>query len=99
MVRRGPVLGALASRPTVILKRPLIAELFERFGYQVAVAVPEVEAKAVEIIKEKWGEKLAAGVIDKLISELEKKGIRVPPAMREAMIDAWATVVARGLIE
>jgi len=96
MVRRGPVLEALASRPTVILKRPLVAELFERFGFQVAEAVP---VEAVEVIKEKWGKKLAAGVIDKLIAELERKGIKVHPAMREAMIDAWATIVTRGLLE
>jgi len=98
MARMGPILEALAKRPTFILKRPLVVELSEKFGFQVAEAIPEAEAKAIEIIKEKWGEKLAAGVIDKLIAELERKGISVPPHLRQAMIDAWATIVTRGLI-
>ena len=88
---------ALASRPTLVLDRPLVAKLFERVGYQIAA--PVSEAAAVEIIKEKWGKKLAEGIIDKLVAELERKGIKVPEAMREAMIDAWATVVTRGLLE
>jgi len=93
--KRRPILDALSSRPTIFLRRPIVAELAERLGFQVAVAVPvEIE----EVIKEKWGRKLASGIVDKMVAEMERKGVRVSPELREAMIDAWATVVTRGLL-
>ncbi|MEM0232609.1 MAG: hypothetical protein QXL22_01160 [Candidatus Nezhaarchaeales archaeon] len=81
----------LKTRPTIVLEKPLIALLSERFSFQEAMP-------GEEIVKERWGKKLAAGIVDKMISEMVKKGITVPPEMREAMIDAWATIVTKGLM-
>lgn len=92
--KKRPILDTLASRPTFILKEPIIAKLLREHGFQEVVTV-----SPFEIIKTKWGRKVAAGVIDKLVAEMEKKGVKVPPSLKEAMIEAWATIVTRGLLE
>ena len=89
------LLDFLVRRPTMVLRRPILASLLERSRFQELVEVAEPFA----VVKEKWGRKLAAGVVDKMVAEMERKGYRVTPEMREAMIDAWATVVTRGLLE
>lgn len=81
----------LKTRPTIILEKPLITLLSERFSFQEAIP-------GEEIVKERWGKKLAAGVVDKMIAEMAKAGVTVSPKMREAMVDAWATIVTRGLM-
>jgi len=92
--KKRPILDTLASRPTFILKEPIIAKLLREHSFQEVITV-----SPFEVIKEKWGKKLAAGVVDKMVAEMERRGVKVPPAFKEAMIEAWATIVTRGLLE
>ena len=87
------LLDSLAKRPTIILERPIVASLLERSRFQELE-----ETEAFRVVKERWGRKLAVGVIDKIVTEMERRGYKVTPEMREAMVDAWASVVTRGLI-
>jgi hypothetical protein len=89
------ILEFLARRSTIVLRKPIIASILERTRFQEVVEITE----PFLVVKEKWGKKLAAGIVDKMVAEMERKGYRVTPEMRSAMIDAWATVVTRGLLE
>jgi hypothetical protein len=88
------ILDFLARRSTIILRKPIIASILERTRFQEVVEITE----PFLVVKEKWGKKLATGIVDKMIAEMERKGHRVDPRTREAMIDAWATVVTKGLL-
>ena len=90
------IIDIIANRPTIILKKPILSSLLKHTKLQLLV---EEESMPFFIVKEKWGKKLASGVVDKMLAELERKGHKVSPELRDALIDAWASVVTKGLLE
>jgi len=84
---KGPILTALSERKTFILDEPLIV----KFGIdppQLPAGVSREEA--VEVVREVWGKKLAAGMADRA---------GMTGREREAFIEKWSTVVSQGLIK
>lgn len=84
------LLDLLADRETLILPKPIVAILREKTFFQT----PE----EIEVIEKYWGEKLARGLIDRMIAEAEKMGYKIPAKTREGLVKAWARVVSEGLI-
>ncbi|MEM2233910.1 MAG: hypothetical protein QXP81_10280 [Nitrososphaerota archaeon] len=90
------ILDELSSRPTIILDKPLVAGVLRRYQRGLGRTPEEL---AEEIIKEKWGKKLATGIVDKMIAEAVKLGANIPPETAEYLKEAWARIVTRGLME
>lgn len=87
------LIDIIAERQTLILDKPLIYRIIKRERFQ-----ENIDELEEEIIAKYWGEKLASGIISRIVSEVEKEGVKVPEDVQKAMIKAWGRVVARGMI-
>jgi len=89
--RKTPVIDLLKERPTLILDQPLVTKLNPfPFGGQIALPPGVTKEEAVEVVRETWGKKLAAGMADR--AGLTGKE-------REAFIESWSRVVSEGLLK
>lgn len=91
--RRKPIISTLSTRPTFILREPLVRKLGLNplLGFRSQAVLPPgvTEEQAIKVVQEAWGKKLAAGIADRA---------RMTGAERERFIESWSRVVAEGLM-
>jgi len=96
--RRKPVITALSSRPTFILRQPLVQKLrFQpsfrtagRLSAQAALPPGVSREDAIKVVQESWGKKVAAGIADRA---------GLTGTERDHFIESWSRVVAEGLLD